>query len=182
MVGVSTIIESDRQASVVALRNQLKRAFKKIKDEFNHHLEEINANTSEIQSNYEYTTELDARLDKIASRLEHVEIFLKKLDDSFKVAEEISGYNLQPLSVNEKRIFTVIYSSEKAMAYEDIAQALSMTDSLVRSYLTNIISKGIPIIKKYVNGKPVITLDEEFKHLQQEQNIVKLSQKQLDAY
>ncbi len=176
------MISVERQASVVALKHQLKRAFSKIKEELAHHLESINENTSEIQANYEYTAELDARIDKLSSRLEHIEIFLKKLDDSFKIAEEIEGYTIQPLSVNEKRIFTVIYSSQKALSYAEIAQALSLSESLVRSYLTNIISKGIPIVKKYVSGKPVIYLDEEFKKLQQDQNIVKLSQKQLDAF
>lgn len=175
-------IDTERQASVITLKHQLKRAFDKIKEEFNHHLESINESSNEIQANYEYVAELDARFDKFASRLEHIEIFLKKLDDSFKVAEDVQGYMIGPLSVNEKRIFTIIYSSQKSISYAEIANALSLSESLVRSYLTNIISKGIPIIKKYVNGKPVITLDEEFKKLQKEQNIVKLSQKQLNVF
>jgi len=179
---IITAIDNERQASVVALKHQLKRAFNKIKEEFNHHLESINENSNEIQVNYEYLTEMDANIDKLASRLEHIEIFLKKLDDSFKIAEDVEGFTIEPLSVNEKRIFTVIYSAQKAISYLEIANALSLSESLVRSYLTNIISKGIPIIKKYVNGKPVITLDEEFKKVQKEQNVVKLSQKQLDVY
>lgn len=164
------------------MKFQLKRAFGKIKDEFNHHLEAINENTNELQANFEYLTELDGRIDKLSSRLEHVEMFLKKLDETFRIAEESEGYSIQPLSVNEKRIFTIIYSAQKSLFYAEIAQALSMSESLVRSYLTNIIEKGVPIVKKYVHGKPVISLDEEFKQLQQKQNIVNLSQKQLDAF
>ena len=176
------MINPERSGSVAALKYQLKRAFNKIKEEFTHHLEGINDNGNEIQANFEYLTELDARIDKLSSRLEHVEIFLKKIDDSFKIAEESDGYTIQPLSVNEKRIFVIIYSSQKPLPYSDIANALSLPESLIRSYLTNIIEKGIPIVKKYVNGKPVISLDEEFKKLQKQRNIVKLSQKQLNIF
>jgi len=175
-------INTERSGSVVALRYQLKRAFSKIKEEFSHHLESINENTNEIQANFEYLTELDARIDKVSSRLEHIEMFLKKLDESFKIADETQGYAIQPLSVNEKRIFAIIYSSPKPLPYTDISHALSLPESLIRSYLTNIIEKGIPVIKKYVNGKPVISLDDEFKELQKRQNVVKLSQKQLDVF
>jgi len=129
---IITAIDNERQASVVALKHQLKRAFNKIKEEFNHHLESINENSNEIQVNYEYLTEMDANIDKLASRLEHIEIFLKKLDDSFKIAEDVEGFTIEPLSVNEKRIFTVIYSAQKAISYLEIANALSLSESLVR--------------------------------------------------
>jgi biotin operon repressor len=181
-LGVFDIIDSDRQASVIALKYQLKRAFSKIKEEFSQHLESINENTNELQANYEYLSELETHVDKLSGRIEHIELFLKKLDDSFRALENTEGYTIQPLSVNEKRIFAIVYSANKPLSYPDIASALSMSESLVRSYLTNIISKGVPIIKKYLGGKPIISLDEEFKKLQQKENIIKLSQKQLDTF
>ncbi|MFA5142481.1 MAG: hypothetical protein WC471_05945 [Candidatus Woesearchaeota archaeon] len=179
---MSNIINPERQGSIVSLKYQLKRAFDKIKEEFSQHLEGINENTNELQANFEYLTELDARIDKLSDRLEHVELFLRKLDDSFKAAEDADSYTIQPLAVNEKRIFTVIYSAEKAIGYAEIAQALSMSESLVRSYLTNIIAKGVPVIKRYIKGKPIISLDDEFRALQKKENIVNLSQKQLGPF
>jgi len=47
----------------------------------------------------------------------------------------------------------------------------------VREYVTNLLEKGIPIQKKYVNTIPHLLLDPKFKNLQAKKNILKIEQK-----
>ena len=59
------------------LDKNLKQAFLKIKREFEEHLQAINENTNEIQSNYEYFCEVDGKMDKLAERIEKIQLYLQ---------------------------------------------------------------------------------------------------------
>ncbi len=167
--------------SIAGLKFQLKRGFSKIKQEFTHHREAINENTNEIQANYEYITELESRIEKLKEKIDEMQMFLKS-STNYKVDEGTDKYQIQPLSVNEKRVFIILYTSPSLLTYNDIAHALNISESLGRSYSTNLIEKGVPIVKKYVAGKPYLSLDVNFKKAQAEYNIVKLQQKQLSNF
>ena len=114
-------------------------------------------------------------------KLEEIQIFLKNTSN-YQIEEGTEKYSIQPLSVNEKRVFILLYTAPNLLTYNDIAHALNISESLSRSYITNIIEKGVPIVKKYVSGKPYLCLDKDFKKAQAEYNIVRIQQKQISNY
>lgn len=79
-----------------------------------------------------------------------------------------------PLTKREQEIFLVLYTSEGFLSYSDIAKKTTLTFSLVQAYISNIIAKGIPILKKYMDNKAFLYLDPSFKSLQARENIVKI--------
>ncbi len=44
--------------------------------------------------------------------------------------------------------------NNKPLSYGKIAGSINLTESLVKQYVTNLIEKGIPIIKEYRLGRP----------------------------
>ena len=165
-------------------KDQLKRAFDKIKSQFEDQIEAINENTSEIQANYNLLKELEENVEHLRQQLEAIQLHLSQTSPDFSFKSNDKPYEIQPLSVNEKRVLVVILASasDKFQSYADLAKLLNLSESLVRSYITNMIEKGIPILKKYLNGKPLISIDEKFKELQEKCDIAKLAQKRLNSF
>jgi len=162
------------------LRENLDSNLKDIKEQFTQHLDSINDNTNEIQANYEYTTQLDNKIEKLAQRLDQIQLFLKQLTDR-DVAPNVEEYQVQELTLKEKQVFLVLYplDANKVLSYRAIASEINLTESLVKQYVTNLIEKGIPIIKEYRLGKPYLRLDPKFKELQAKQNILNIEDKKL---
>src|SRR3989344_2596489 len=49
---------------------------------------------------------------------------------------------------------------------------LGMAEQLAGNYVTLLIEKGIPILKKYIRSTPHLRLDPEFKTLQAKENVL----------
>jgi len=155
---------------------KLKEAFSQIKDEFEDHLIAINENTNEIKSVYQYLAEMDSKIEKIGQRRDQLQMFLKQEAD-FK-PEENPEFNIKPLTKKEQEIFHLLYTAEEnsAMDYRHIARLTGLTEDLVSYYITSIIEKGIPLMKKCINNKIYLSLNKHFKELQTKQNIVGIEQ------
>jgi len=161
---------------------ELKGAFLKIKKEFEEHLQAINENTNEIQSNYECLCEIEAKIDKLAERMDKIQLFLQS-NSSF-IAEDQKAFEIKPLTKTEQQVFMVLYAleDEKGMvSYADISRKTALSDDIISNYITSMIGKGIPILKKYINSRPFLKLDQEFKTLQAKENLLMIdpAQKEL---
>ena len=146
-------------------RNALKDALKGLKDELDDHREAINENTNEIQSNYEYLCRLESKIDKLAERLDELTLFRQELD-----------YCISDLTTREKEVFLALYTAADFIAYRDIGRRTGLTENLVICYISNLITKGVPVLKKYVNGEVRLALEPRFKELQMKKNIVGINQ------
>ncbi len=164
-----------------AVRLQIKRAFDKIKLQFEEHLEAINENTNEIQSNYHMLKELDEKVEVLREKVEAVQLHLSRVSPDFEYKNDVP-FDIQPLSINEKRLLQVLLAADNFLSYGELAKAMNLSISLVRSYVTNLIGKGVPIIKKYINSRPLITVDEKFREIQERLDIAHLGQRRLDAF
>ncbi len=91
-------------------------------------------------------------------------------------------FEIHPLSINEKRLLGILLASKKFLSYSELAKLLNLSESLARSYVTNMIEKGVPIIKKYLGGKPLISIDEKFKELQEKYDLAHLAQRRLNTF
>ncbi|MEK6946336.1 MAG: hypothetical protein AABX32_01910 [Nanoarchaeota archaeon] len=158
------------------LNKALRQEFTSIRHEFEDHLQAINENTNEITANYEYICEIENKIDRISERVDNIQMFI---ESNFNVAvEKRPDFDVKRLSRREQEVFLVIYTLEEekgGVTYSDIAVKLGISEQLSGNYVTSIIEKGVPIIKRYINSKPYLRLDPAFKTLQTKENILQLS-------
>lgn len=150
------------------LRASVRATLTQMRDELDEHLRAINENTEEIQFNYAYVQKMDNKLDQLASRLDRIELLLE--GQAQKPA-------VQPLTYAEKQVFLVLYTEEAPLTCADIAERTSYPEALVRQHITDLIEKGIPIIKSYFNNMSFIKILPVFKERQAKENLINLSLK-----
>ena len=158
------------------LSKKLNTEFKIIRHEFEEHLQAINENTNEISANYEYNRELEIKIDKLSERVDQIQMYLES-SYGISVAKR-SSFDVKRLNRREQEVFLVIYTLEEekgSLTYEDIAHRLNISEQLAGSYVTSLIEKGVPVMKRYFNSKPFLKLDPVFKTLQTKENILQLS-------
>ena len=158
------------------LSRTLKSEFTRIRHEFEEHLQAINESTNEIAANYEYICELESKLDRLSERVDNIQMYLEA-NSNISIAKR-NNFDVKRLNRMEQQVFLVIYTLEEekgSITYEDIAKKLNISEQLAGNYVTSIIEKGVPILKRYINSKPYLRLDPEFKTLQAKENILQLS-------
>ena len=136
------------------------------------HLDAINENTNEIQATNEYLSEIDAKIEKLKERIEEISIFI----GMNKNYDELTN-PIRSLTINEKEVFMILYTlgeEKEYISYEDIARNLGLTEQLAMSYVTNIIEKGVPIMKRYIANKVHLKLNPDFKRLQAKENLLNI--------
>lgn len=165
------IFRADRhkiQQTVSQIKDEFNHPISQIKEEIDDHLAAINENTQEIQANFAYLSELSSKMDKLAQRLDHIEMMLSQNPKKIEI---------QPLSCSEKKVFLTLYTQEAPLTYEDISKETQMSISLVREHINSLIEKGVPVVKTYFNTRPFLKLDRHFKELQAKENLVNISLK-----
>lgn len=86
----------------------------------------------------------------------------------------------QTLTNKEFLVFLTIFQADY-ITYIQIAHKLSLTLSCVRGYVSELIRKKIPLIKRKLNNrKVVLSVDREFKTLTSEQKLINLYYKNID--
>ena len=169
-----------RLCSSQAIKGPLASDFvSQLNDELEDHLIAINENTNEIQANYEYLCELDNKMAKLTERLDQIQMFLQK--HGFKV-EEKPFFEVKKLTSREQEVFLILYTLEESkgpLTYLDIARRTGLTEDLVAAYITNMVQKGVPILKRYINNQAHLRLDPVFKQVQAKENILQIEQKVL---
>jgi hypothetical protein len=180
-------VKRDEDIAVPNVSSDVKFAIKmlldEVKEELDEHPNAINENTNEISSNYEYSCELEYKLNKLSERIDQIQIFLEQ-NLGFKT-EKQPKFQPKQLSNNEQDVFLVLYTLEEkkgAVSYGDIAKRTGLSEELVASYILRMIEKNVPIIKRYVNNQPFLRLDPQFKRLQARENILGLNQKTINSF
>ena len=163
-------------SSADMLNLRFEAALKGVREEFDDHLESINDNTSEIEANYEMLGRLESKVDRIEQQLERLQMAFANFSG---VPARLAESAEIDLDEREKDVFLILYTAadDKPLSYRDIATALKESEFLVRGYITNMIEKGVPVVKRYVNDVAYISLDSSFKDRQARENLVRLSQR-----
>ena len=155
------------------MHKEVKQAFLRIKNELEDHLEAVNENTNEIQSNQDYLVRLDSKIEKLNERIDEMQLFIQ--GQSFNEADVT--YEISPLTNREREVFMAIYASEKDMLTADIiSKKLGLTVQMVQMCISRIIRKGVPIIKKYCDNEIFLSLDKNFKRVQAKENILDIDE------
>jgi len=152
----------------VVFKTRLGGVIEAFREELDDHREGINENTTEIEANHEFLQELSGRIDKLAERLDELTLLAKG-----KNAQEKA--KVEPLTKREKDVFQAIYAIGADVpftTYRDIARNLCITESLAAQFVTNIIEKGVLIVKRYSEGRAYINLEPKFREQQAKKNVV----------
>ncbi len=150
---------------------KLRRSFSKIKEEFNEHLFAINQNTNEIQSNYEYLTAIEEKMDKLAERIDEISMFL-----GMHLVKNIRQLSSAKLTRREQEVFILIYEHEIPISIHELSERTGLRAELIEGYVNNLLDKGVPVFVKMLGGETHFFLDSEFKRLQAKRNILKISE------
>ena len=164
-----------RSLSLVSIHRGLKSEFAKIRHDFEEHLQAINENSNEIAASYEYIGEIEKKLDRLSNRVDQMHMYLEG-NENF--AAKRKSFDVKRLNRREQDVFLVIYTLEEekgSLTYIDIAEKLGISEQLAGNYVTSLVEKGVPIIKRYFDSTPHLRLDPEFKTLQAKENILQLS-------
>jgi len=159
------------------LKQLFETTLKGIREEFDEHLESINDNTNETQANYEYISNVDKKLNKLIERFDQMESWISRLTGvAIKDDEEEIRISL---TEQEKKVFLILYtaSEKEPVTYEKLAESLGENDFVIRGYVTNILEKGVPVSKHYVDRQVFLSLDNEFKEKQAKHNILGINQR-----
>ncbi len=148
-----------------------KKETNEIKKELDDHLASINENTNELQANYEFLLELDAKIQKLNEKLDELHILL---NPNFKKDEAVC---VSPLTKREQEVFLVLFMHEGSLlTYRDIARKTGFSETMVENYVANLVMKGIPVIKAYRNNRTFLRLDEAYRANQAKNDILKLNE------
>jgi DNA-binding MarR family transcriptional regulator len=152
------------------LRENLPEIVGMIREELDEHRSVINENTEEIQSSFETINLLSSKIDKLSERLDQLALLVGGKKDSKK-------FSLSPLTSREKEVFRAIYElNEKFafVAYNQISRKVGLTKEMVSSAVSNMISKGVPFVKRFVGKTCLLKIEESFKEAQIKGNVVGL--------
>jgi DNA-binding CsgD family transcriptional regulator len=157
----------DVQEEVKSLQERTKQAFHHIKREFDDHLSAINQNTAEIQSVYDFLSDLDRRLDKVTERVDELQM---------KVNPEMEDIPEIDLTLREQEVFFVLYTKSDPISCKEIGRQLGFTPEMVNKYVYNMISKGVPVMRDDTEEDLVVHLDNGFRTLQAKREVVDVDQ------
>jgi len=151
------------------LKTAMKKAFAVIKAEFDDHLESINQNTNEIQANYEYITRLETKVDKLSERVEELTMCVDHKPGQMK-------YEVSELTSREKEVFLALYASPKELTYKEISHRTGLPENLVICYISNLVTKGVHLNKKYNKNEVCLSIDPQFKEVQMKENMIGITE------
>ncbi|MBW3018769.1 hypothetical protein KY329_01115 [Candidatus Woesearchaeota archaeon] len=153
------------------MRQQIADVIGSFRDELDDHRLAINENTSEISSSLECMNEMNAKIEKIAERLDELTLLIK--GPSIQPVFEI-----RPLNSREKEVFQELYVATEAkpfVCYAELARKCGLTKEMVSLSVGSMIRKGVPILKKMNGSLVLLRLDSVFKEQQAKKNLVGVS-------
>jgi len=80
------------------------------------------------------------------------------------------------LSMDEQKVFLLLYTSENTLlSHKQISNKLEVPIIVTVSNINNLISKGIPIVEKKIDGDSYYELDRQFRDIQAKEGVVEIS-------
>ena len=149
-------------------------SFDRVREELLEHLDSINQNTAELDSVDQRIMLLEQMIDKLTERVD-------ELAFSSTTTTSMEQFDVR-LSLREQEVFVALYMSAEPLAPYSIAHYLGLTEELILAFVQKLISKGIPIHKKYQDNVLVYYLDKQFKDLQARKQLVTINDEVLEQF
>jgi biotin operon repressor len=142
-----------------------------LREELDDHREAINENTNELQANHEYIHAVEEKLDKLHARIEELFLLVSGKSSETKAA-------IQPLTKREQEVFQAVYVVGEGVpfvSYNQLARKLGISEALISGFITNLIEKGVPVLKKYDAGQAFVQLEPKFRQKQAKEVVIGLN-------
>jgi biotin operon repressor len=142
-----------------------------LREELDDHREAINENTNELQTNHEYIRTVENKLDKLQVRLEELFLVVTGVSTEQKI-------EIQPLTKKEQEVFQALYLVGEGVpfvSYKQLARKLGWSEALISGFITNLVEKGVPVMKKYDAGQAFVQLEQKFRQKQAKDVVIGLN-------
>ena len=153
--------------------NQIKSNILSLKEEISKiipYLEKVSLNKTTIMGESSTGNEgvLSKQAVKQASKQAVKQLSTEQFDE-IKILQEDIKRQFEGLTKQEFLTFLTIYQLEEELEivrFNDIAKRLKLSESCVRAYVTKLLEKNIPIVKKRINNRIInLSLLPEFRKL-----------------
>ncbi len=150
---------------------KLREAFRKIKEEKDEHLESINQLTSELQTAFEYISELENKHDKLKENIDELMIFKNSI-----LLNDKSHFSNIVLSLEEQKLFQTLYvfGEKEPLSWNFIIKKLDLNDTSFRLLLSSLLDKKIPITKERIGNEWYFNIDSRFRDMQTKEQLIKV--------
>lgn len=177
-------------------KRALINSFKKIKSHFSEFKVQIAKNTAKLEKLEKKLNQILQNLPKSPQEISSIRnkgvqsINQSLINQSINHINKQSNSHFSPnpkletlfeqITNKEFLVFLTIFQSQTT-TYKQIAAKLSLTLSCVRSYVSELIRKKIPLVKsKLKNRKVILSIPSWFKSLTSEQKLINLYYKNID--
>jgi len=124
--------------------NEIQTTISSFKDELEDYIHSINGNTNEIDIQNSFICEIDNRITKMEEKVDNLHFLLKQLITKSSLSVD--------LSKDEQRVFLILYTNDRFMRSDTIAQKILLSDGVTGEVLTSMMDKGIPIEREIIDG------------------------------
>jgi hypothetical protein len=150
---------------------KLRDAFSKIREERDEHLESINELTNELQTAFEYISDLEHKYDKLKEITDDLQMFKNSmlLNDKSHFANII-------LSLDEQKLFLTLYvfGEKEPLSYNNLMKKLNLEQDSIKLILSSLLDKKIPITREKIGLEWYFNIDSRFRELQTKENLIKI--------
>ncbi|MFC1697846.1 hypothetical protein ACFL1H_05910 [Nanoarchaeota archaeon] len=155
-------------SNIRTITKKVKKISKSVKGELDDHLDAINLNTEELQTNYDYVYILEKKIEKLNEKLDEIRMALG-------VRNKFEDVKIKALTKKEKEVFHVIYEIEdNYLTFEEISKRKCMPTSMVRRSVHSMIDKGVPIVKINSSGQELLAINEDFRDVQAKKDVLNI--------
>ena len=150
---------------------KLRDAFRKIREEKDEHLESINQLTAELQSAFEYISDLEGRYDKLKEITDELQMFKNSM-----LLNDKSHFSNIILSLDEQKLFLTLYvfGEKEPLSYKFLTKRLGLELETVKLLISSLLDKKIPITREKISTEWYFNIDSRFRELQTKENLIKI--------
>jgi hypothetical protein len=151
--------------------NKLRDAFKKIREERDEHLESINQLTNELQTAFEYISELENKYEKLKEITDELQIFKNSL-----LLNDMSHFSNIVLPLEEQKLFLTLYvfGEKEPLSITFLTKKIGINENGFKTLLSSLLDTKIPLTKERIGSEWYYNLDPRFRELQMKENIIKI--------
>jgi hypothetical protein len=131
------------------------------------HLLAINENTEEINNTQTSVEQIESKLEKLNARIDTMHMMFNQIMWQTKITIELNN--------DEQALFQVLCSHKNFLTLDFVMNKIHMNAETIRTFITSLIDKGIPVLVKDQGGQVFLNLDSEFRTLQRKHKVVKVN-------
>lgn len=150
---------------------KLREAFRKIREERDEHLEGINELTNELQTAFEYISELENKYEKLKEVTDELLMF----KNSMLINDKTHFSNIV-LSLDEQKLFLTLYvfGEKEPLSFKFITKKIGIEQEPLKFLLSSLLDKKIPITRERIGPEWYFNIDPRFRELQMKENLIKI--------